>query len=122
MKKTLFILTLTSLILLGCNKDEFSYAMEDLYGAWDWTETYVDKQWVESNEAYTIAFNSNGTFVGDGNFLDGKGTYSAKGKTIILYINNQEAAKFEIKSFDGKKGKAEVIVKPDNVRVRLERW
>ena len=48
--------------------------------------------------AFSIKFNSDGTYSGRGYFGNGSGTYTAKGKTIITYVNGKEYLRYEVKS------------------------
>ena len=64
----------------------------------------VNGGWVNITEypytkfAFSIKFNSDGTYSGRGYFGNGSGTYTAKGKTIITYVNGKEYLRYEVKS------------------------
>lgn len=109
MKKVLLsVLLIASIITLtSCSKDDeadFNYPMETLYGTWKGTDIKVDGSWIDvtswlySKFAFSITFHSDGTYSGKGYFGNGSGTYTAKGKTIITYVNGKEYLRYEVKS------------------------
>lgn len=113
MKKFLsmtLLLTAMFLTFSSCSNDdddEFDFPMETLYGTWEGTSINTDGSWTDITEypftsfAFSIKFNSDGTYTGRGYFGNGSGTYTAKGKTIITYVNGKEYFRYEVKSLSG---------------------
>ena len=96
MKKFLSMTLLFTAMFLtfsACSSDDddFDYPMDTLYGSWEGISINVNGGWVNITEypytkfAFSISFNSSGT-------------YTAKGKTIITYVNNKEYLRYEVKS------------------------
>lgn len=107
MKKIIYLMALIPILALtSCSKDDddFDYPMETLYGIWEGIGINIDGSWTDITEypftkfAFSIKFNSDGTYTGRGYFGNGSGTYIAKGKTIITYINGEEYLRYEIQS------------------------
>lgn len=112
MKKFLsmtLLLTAMFLTFSSCSDDEddFDYPMEVLYGTWEGIAVNIDGSWTDITEypftkfAFSIKFNSDGSYTGRGYFGNGSGTYTAKGKTIITYIDGKEYFRYEVKSLSG---------------------
>ena len=96
MKKFLSMTLLFTAMFLtfsACSSDDddFDYPMDTLYGSWEGISINVNGGWVNITEypytkfAFSISFNSDGT-------------YTAKGKTIITYVNGKEYLRYEVKS------------------------
>lgn len=109
MKKFLcmtLLLTAMFLTFSACSSDDddFDYPMDTLYGSWEGISINVNGGWVNITEypytkfAFSIRFNSDGTYSGRGYFGNGSGTYTAKGKTIITYVNGKEYLRYEVRS------------------------
>lgn len=109
MKKFLsmtLLFTAMFLTLSSCSKDDddFDYPMDTLYGTWEGISINIDGSWTDITEypftkfAFSIKFNSDGTYTGKGYFGNGSGTYTAKGKTIITYVDGKEYLRYDIKS------------------------
>lgn len=108
--KKLFSMTLLFTVMFlmfsGCSSDgdDFDYPMDTLYGSWEGVSINLNEGWVNITEypytrfAFSIRFNSDGTYSGRGYFGNGSGTYTAKGKTIITYVNGKEYLRYEVKS------------------------
>ena len=101
MKKFLSMTLLFTAMFLtfsACSSDDddFDYPMDTLYGSWEGISINVNGGWVNITEypytkfAFSIKFNSDGTYSGRGYFGNGSRTYTAKGKTIITYVNGKE--------------------------------
>lgn len=113
MKKFLSMTLLLTAIFLtfsSCSNDdddEFDFPMETLYGTWEGISINTDGSWTDITQypftefAFSIKFNSDGTYTGRGYFGNGSGTYTAKGKTIITYVNGKEYFRYEVKSLSG---------------------
>lgn len=113
MKKFLsmtLLLTAMFLTFSSCSNDdddEFDFPMETLYGTWEGTSINIDGSWTDITQypftefSFSIKFNSDGTYTGRGYFGNGSGTYTAKGKTIITYVNGKEYFRYEVKSLSG---------------------
>ena len=112
MKKFLsmtLLLTAMFLTFSACSSedDEFNYPMETLYGTWEGVEIKTGGDWINITEypytkfAFSIWFNSDGSYVGRGYFGNGSGTYTAKGNTIITYVNGKEYLRYEVKTLRG---------------------
>ncbi len=112
MKKFLsmtLLLTAMFLTFSACSSedDEFNYPMETLYGTWEGVEIKTGGDWINITEypytkfAFSIRFNSDGSYVGRGYFGNGSGTYTAKGNTIITYVNGKEYLRYEVKTLRG---------------------
>lgn len=107
---TLF-LTAMLLSFSACSDDDeedgFDYPMETLYGTWKGIELNTDGSWIDittypfTEFAFSIKFNPGGTYSGKGYFGNGSGTYKAKGKTIITYVDGEEYLRYEVKSISG---------------------
>ena len=99
MKKFLSMTLLFTAMFLtfsACSSDDddFDYPMDTLYGSWEGISINVNGGWVNITEyPYT-----DGTYSGRGYFGNGSGTYTAKGKTIITYVNGKEYLRYEVKS------------------------
>lgn len=109
MKKFLSMTLLFTAMFLtfsACSNDddEFDYPMDTLYGTWEGISINIDGSWTDITEypftkfAFSIKFNSDGTYIGKGYYGNGSGTYTAKGKTIITYVNGKEYLRYDIKS------------------------
>lgn len=109
MKKFLSMTLLFTAMFLtfsACSNDDddFDYPMDTLYGTWEGIAMNHEGNWVDITEypytqlAFSIKFNSDGTYTGKGYFGNGSGTYTAKGKTIITYVNGKEYLRYDIKS------------------------
>lgn len=108
--KKLFSMTLLFTVMFlmfsGCSSDgdDFDYPMDTLYGSWEGVSINLNEGWVNITEypytrfAFSIRFNSDGTYSGRGYFGNEYGTYTAKGKTIITYVNGKEYLRYEVKS------------------------
>lgn len=90
-------------VLSSCSKDDdFDYPLETLYGKWVGTGINVNNEWIDittypyTKFAFSIKFNSDGSYYGDGYFGYGSGTYKAKGNVIKTYIDGEEYAKYNI--------------------------
>lgn len=102
----MLLFTAMFLTFSACSNDEddFDYPMDTLYGTWEGIAMNHEGNWVDITEypytklAFTIKFNSDGTYTGKGYFGNGSGTYTAKGKTIITYVNGKEYLRYDIKS------------------------
>ena len=103
----MLLLAVTGLVFMSCDKDDdddFDYPMDTLYGSWEGISINVNGGWVNITEypytkfAFSIRFNSDGTYSGRGYFGNGSGTYTAKGKTIITYVNGKEYLRYEVRS------------------------
>ena len=88
----LLSITLFSLTSCGDNKDDFNYPMETLYGTWQIisiknisSDSYITWPFTTT----TATFSSNGTYVGNGHFGNGSGTYTAKGNRITTYVDGE---------------------------------
>lgn len=100
------LFTVMFLMFSGCSSDgdDFDYPMDTLYGSWEGVSINLNEGWVNITEypytrfAFSIRFNSDGTYSGRGYFGNGSGTYTAKGKTIITYVNGKEYLRYEVKS------------------------
>lgn len=109
MKKFLSMTLLFTAMFLtfsSCSKDDddFDYPMDTLYGTWEGISINIDGSWTDITEypftkfAFSIKFNSDGTYTGKGYFGNGSGTYTTKGKTIITYVDGKEYLRYDIKS------------------------
>lgn len=109
MKKFLSMTLLFTAMFLtfsSCSKDDddFDYPMDTLYGTWESISINIDGSWTDITEypftkfAFSIKFNSDGTYTGKGYFGNGSGTYTTKGKTIITYVDGKEYLRYDIKS------------------------
>ena len=104
-----FILTVFSLLFVGCSKDDdiknFEYDLNLLYGKWRITHveqingSYLN---VTSSVAESVfkptysTFYSDGTYSGSGEFGNGSGTFKAESKTIITYVDGQEYLRYDV--------------------------
>lgn len=117
MKKSLLVtIALVGIVfsLSGCKKNkasDFDYPIETLYGTWRITHveqkngtmlnvTHPDIENTVFKPTYAT-FNADGTFSGRGKFGSGKGTYTAKGKTITCYIDGKEYMRYDVLSLSG---------------------
>lgn len=108
MKKILcmtLLLTAMFLTFSACSSDDdFDYPKDALYGSWEGVSINVNGDWMDITKypytkfAFSINFSSDGTFSGRGYFGNGSGSYTAKGKTIITYVNGKEYLRYEVKS------------------------
>ena len=64
------------LSLYSCSDDEtFDYPMEILYGKWEGTGIYYEGEWIDLSNwmyqelSFSIRFNEDGTYYGEGFFL-----------------------------------------------------
>lgn len=129
--KILLIISIVSILFLSsCKKDEtskFDYPMETLYGIWEGTTMYVNDKWIDINKypytefAFSIRFNSDGTYYGSGYFGSGKGTYTAEGKTIITYINGQEYARYTVKSLDHNQSELTMMMGASTMDIKVKK-
>lgn len=94
----------------SCSSDDepdFDYPLETLYGTWEGTGIYIDGKWIDvtdywySKFAFSITFNSDGTYYGKGYFGTGSGTYKTSGKTIRTYVNGEPYNVYMVKSLSG---------------------
>lgn len=115
MKKLLSMMLLFTAMCLtfsACSKDDdekFDYPMETLYGNWKGTGIYINGSWIDVTSwlyyeyAFSIKFNSDGTYSGKGYFGNGSGTYKAVGNMIYTYVDGEEYAVYKVKSLTGNK-------------------
>lgn len=114
-----FLLTILALIGLmfalgSCSSDDsndnFDYPLEILYGTWRITHVeqtngiMLDVTTTVAEQVFkpTYAkFNPDGTYSGSGYFGYGTGTYQAKGKTIVCYIEEEEYMRYDVLSLSG---------------------
>lgn len=128
MKKILFLLAMLPMfVFTSCSKDDdpkFDYPMETLYGTWEGTGINVDGKWIDPTDwlytkfAFSIKFNSDGTYSGKGYFGNGSGTYKAEGNMIYTYISGKEYARYTVKSLSN--NKAELIMSVEGSSETLE--
>lgn len=77
--------------------------METLYGKWEGTEIYDGGEWLDLSNwmyqklSFSISFNEDGTYYGEGFFGTGYGTYKAIGKIITTYINGEKYLTYYVK-------------------------
>ena len=107
MKKSMPLMLLIAtmcFVLSSCSKDDddFDYPLDMLYGKWVGTGIKVDDKWIDittypyTKFAFSMQFNSDGSYYGDGYFGNGGGTYKTKGNVIRTYIDGEEYAKYDI--------------------------
>lgn len=126
---------LLSVLLIGfvfaftsCSKEDdpkFDYPMETLYGNWEGTGIYVDGDWIDPTNwlytkfAFSIKFNSDGTYSGKGYFGNGSGTYKAEGNVIYTYVDGKEYAKYTVKSLSNNKAELTMSMEGSNETLDL---
>lgn len=108
MKKLFGLMLLCTTMVLSfssCSDDEtFDYPMETLYGKWVGSEIYYDGEWIDLSNwmyqklSFSISFNEDGTYYGEGFFGTGYGTYKAVGKDITTYIDGEKYLTYYVKS------------------------
>lgn len=100
----LFAAMFLTFVACSNDDDDFNYPMDTLYGTWEGISINIDGSWTDITEypftkfAFSVKFNSDGTYIGKGYFGNGAGTYTAKGNTIITYVNGKEYLRYDIKS------------------------
>lgn len=125
----MMVLLVSLISLSSCSKDDdgFDYPMETVYGTWKGTDVYVDSKWVDittypyTKFAFSIKFNSDGTYYGSGYFGNGNGTYKAIGNTITTYVNGEEYAIYIVKSLSSNKAELKMIMGDDSIDIRVEK-
>jgi len=131
MKKILSILSIASLLMIGCKEtDDFRFSIVDLYGTWDGTELYhfpirVD---LANNPNYGgyITFNTKEKCEGAGYFRNNtynnvNGTYTVQDKTIFInahYDGARISGRARVTNFDRKNQEAELSVTIDGTEVQ----
>lgn len=87
----------------SCQKEpSFDYPMTTLYGNWETTEVKTAgwENIVNSSYYYTLPlshiFYEDGSYYCRCFFGDIVGTYKASGKTIIIYVNGNEEARYDV--------------------------
>jgi len=98
------------LSLYSCSDDEtFDYPMETLYGKWEGTGIYYEGEWIDLSNwmyqelSFSIRFNEDGTYYGEGFFGNGHGTYKAVGKNITTYVDGKKYLTYYVKSLSNDK-------------------
>lgn len=117
---------LPMLILSSCSNDDddFDYPMDAIYGTWDVTDIKVEGKWYDittypyTKYAMSISFKSDGSYYGKGYFGNGSGTYTAKGKTIITYINGKEFAVYTVKSLSDKNAELTMTIDGEVIDIK----
>lgn len=127
MKKILFFMALLPMLILSsCSNDDddFDYPMDAIYGTWDVTDIKVEGKWYDittypyTKYAMSISFKSDGSYYGKGYFGNGSGTYTAKGKTIITYINGKEFAVYTVKSLSDKNAELTMTIDGEVIDIK----
>lgn len=126
MKKILFFMALLPMLILSScsNDDDFDYPMDAIYGTWDVTDIKVEGKWYDittypyTKYAMSISFKSDGSYYGKGYFGNGSGTYTAKGKTIITYINGKEFAVYTVKSLSDKNAELTMTIDDEVIDIK----
>ena len=109
MKKLIGMMLLCATMVLSfasCSNenDDFDYPIEMIYGKWEGVGVFYNGKWLDLTDwmyqelAFSIRFNEDGTYYGEGFFGNGYGTYKAVGKNIITYIDGQKYFTYQIKS------------------------
>lgn len=108
MKKLFGLMLLCATMVLSlysCSDDEtFDYPMEILYGKWEGTGIYYEGEWIDLSNwmyqelSFSIRFNEDGTYYGEGFFGTGHGTYKAVGKNITTYVDGEKYLTYYVKS------------------------
>lgn len=128
MKKLLGLMLLCATMVLSlssCSDDEetFDYPMENLYGKWESTGIYYDGEWIDLSNwmyqelSFSIRFNEDGTYYGEGFFGTGHGTYKAVGKNITTYVDGEKYLTYYVKSLSNDKAE---ITMYDNIGDRMD--
>lgn len=126
MKKILFFMALLPMLILSScsNDDDFDYPMDAIYGTWDVTDIKVEGKWYDittypyTKYAMSISFKSDGSYYGKGYFGNGSGTYTAKGKTIITYIDGKEFAVYTVKSLSDKNAELTMTIDDEVIDIK----
>lgn len=132
MKKSLFLMMLFALSMISlssCSKDEdkFDYPMETIYGTWNGTDVLIDGKWRDITNypytqfAFSIKFNSDGSYYGSGYFGNGSGTYKAEGNTITTYIDGKEYARYIVKTLSNNKAELTMFMGDDSMDIKVEK-
>lgn len=132
MEKRSFLLSMmliaSIITFTSCSKDDaadFDYPMETLYGTWEGTGINVDGEWIDPTNwlytkfAFSIKFNSDGTYSGKGYFGNGSGTYNAESNMIYTYVDGKEYAKYTVKSLSNDKAELTMSVEGSNETLDL---
>lgn len=96
-----------STVFTSCSSDDdenkFDYPMETVYGTWETSAVklkngnWIDiTSWLYASYRAKATFYSDGTYTGSGALGNGSGTYTAKGRTIVTYVNGKEYIRYDI--------------------------
>lgn len=116
--------------LSSCSDDDdakFDYPLEVLYGTWEGTDVYVDGSWYDITKypytkfAFSIKFNSDGSYSGSGYFGNGSGTYKAEGNTIFTYVKGEEYAKYTVKSLTGSNAELTMNMNGESIDIKARK-
>ena len=83
--------------------------MENLYGKWEGTGIYYEGEWIDLSNwmyqelSFSIRFNEDGTYYGEGFLGTGHGTYKAVGKNITTYVDGEKYLTYYVKSLSNDK-------------------
>lgn len=110
------------------DKEVFDYPMKTLYGKWEGTGIYYNDEWIDlsnwmhKNLCFSISFNEDGTYYGEGFFGTGYGTYKTEGKNIITYVDGEKYLTYYVKSLSN--DKAEITMydnSGDSMNLRVKK-
>lgn len=125
MKKILFALAILPLLFVACSSDDdntgttdFDYPIETLYGQWRATSMKIGVITLDltdpTNELIVpptyITFGEQGTYMSEGIFGEGTGSFSTRGKVIATSIGKHKI-NFEMTALSAKTAKIRVNAK-----------
>lgn len=112
---TILVFTVTTLFL-SCNRNEFDYPMDTIYGTWEGIELGVDGNWIDLTDSFfsefrfSITFYEDGTYYGRGYFGTGSGTYRAKDDIIYTYVDDKPYRNYRVLSLNNNRAELEMFV------------
>lgn len=133
MKKIILLFAVLVVAFSSCSKDDddnsFKYDINTLVGKWRITNVQLEDGWLDVTTAMgesvfdpTYAtFNSDGTYIGKGEFGNGSGTYKAENSTIICYVEKQEYARYEVISLTGTECQLKMIADGESLNIKCKK-